>query len=220
MTFQCAAVLFDMDGTLVDSTAVVERCWQRWADRHSLPIEDILRFSHGRPTLATMEHFRPGQDHAFDAEEMLRAEVSDTDGVVAVAGANAALLAASGGRWAVVTSAPRELAEVRLRSAGLPIPAVLVSVEQLQRGKPDPEGFLRAAELLGVAPADCVVFEDTGPGVEAGLRAGMRVVALLTTVPRAQLSCECAVRDFSDVSIARRGDGFEIVIRDAAHRRD
>src|SRR5437764_12807834 len=96
----CAAVLFDMDGTLVDSTAVVERCWHRWGQRYGIPLDEILRFSHGRPTLETMEHFRPGQDHRVDAAEMLDIEVQDTDGVVAVAGANAAVLAACEGRRA------------------------------------------------------------------------------------------------------------------------
>lgn len=179
-----------MDGTLVDSTAVVERCWDRWGRRHGIATSDILRFSHGRPTLATMEHFRPGADHDADAAEMLADEVSDTAGVVAVAGAVAAVAACSDGRWAIVTSAPCELAEVRLKAAGLPLPDVLVTVEQIQRGKPDPEGFLRAAELLHVAPAECLVFEDTGPGIEAAIRAGMQVIGLLTTVSREQLGCE------------------------------
>src|SRR5579884_1102512 len=215
-----------MDGTLVDSTIVVERCWRRWGDRYGLPLDEILHFSHGRPTIETMEHFRPGEDHTDDAVDMLKAELTHTDGVVAVAGANAAVLAASAGHWAVVTSAPRALAEVRLRAAGLPVPHVLVGVEEIERGKPDPEGYLRAAELLGVAPAACVVFEDTPPGVEAGLRAGMRVIGLVTTVARDRLPCDCAVRDFTAVHLHLRDGAFEIEVPDnalihaATHRRD
>jgi mannitol-1-/sugar-/sorbitol-6-phosphatase len=206
----CAAVLFDMDGTLVESTAVVERCWERWGTRHGIPLDQILKFSHGRPTLETMEHFRPGEDHRFDADEMLGSEVTDTDGIVAVAGANAAVLAVQQGAWAVVTSAPRSLAEVRLRAASLPVPDVLVGVEQIRRGKPDPEGFLRAAELLRVSPADCVAFEDTGPGVEAATRAGMHAIALLTTVPGEQLKCGCLIRDFREVRFTPTSTGFEV----------
>jgi len=205
-----------MDGTLVDSTAVVERCWQHWAWRYRIPLEEVLKFSHGRPTLATMEHFRPGRDHTADAAEMLHTELTDMEDVVAVAGANAAVLACHKGAWAVVTSAPRELAEVRLKAAGLPIPDVLVSVEQIERGKPDPEGFLRAAELLGVAPEDCLVFEDTGPGIEAGRRAGMHVVGVLTTVPREQLGCEWVIRDFGDVRFNANARGFEVQLITAA----
>ena len=215
MKVQCAAVLFDMDGTLVDSTAVVERCWERWSLQHGIPLADVLRFSHGRPTLQTMEHFRHGEDHSRDAAEMLQSEVGETDGVAAIAGANAAVLACAQGKWAVVTSAPRELAEVRLKAAGIPIPEVLVSVEQVQRGKPDPESFLRAAELLNVAPADCLVFEDTGPGVEAGLRAGMQVIGLLTTVARDQLGCEHVIRDFRDIRVTPHETGFEVEVSEA-----
>ena len=202
-----------MDGTLVDSTAIVERCWEHWGRRYGIRLAEILLFSHGRPTLETMEHFRPGADHSGDAAEMLRTEVTDTEGVVAVAGANAAVLACAGGRWGVVTSAPRKLAEVRLKAAGLPVPDVLVTVEQIERGKPDPEGFLLAAALLGVAPAECVAFEDTGPGIEAATRAGMCAIALLTTVPREQLGCQYAIRDFRDAIITCQGDGFEVNLR-------
>ena len=207
------AVLFDMDGTLVDSTRVVERCWEHWGRQHGIPLAEILRFSHGRPTLETMEHFRPGADHTADAAEMLDTEVTDTEGVIAVAGANAAVLACASGRWGVVTSAPRNLAEVRLKAAGLPIPELLITVEQIARGKPDPEGFLLAATRLNVAPADCIVFEDTGPGVEAATRAGMRAIGLLTTVRREQLACDYVTRDFRDVTITGQSDGFEVDLR-------
>jgi len=203
-----------MDGTLVDSTAVVERCWEHWGRQYGIPLTEILRFSHGRPTLATMEHFRPGADHSADAADMLRSEVADRSGIVAVRGAHAAVLACVGRPWAVVTSAPRELAEVRLKAAGLPIPDVMVTVEQVHRGKPDPEGFLKAAEMLGTPPEQCIAFEDTGPGVEAARRAGMHAVGLLTTVTREELGCDCVIRDFTDVRLTANGSGFLVDIYD------
>jgi sugar-phosphatase len=112
----------------------------------------------------------------------------------------------------VVTSAPRRLAEIRIAVAGFPRPKILVAVEDIERGKPDPEGFLKAANELGVAPADCLVFEDTGPGVEAGLHAGMQVVGVLTTVTREQLSTNLVIRDFRDVAISWRLGGFDVSI--------
>ena len=201
-----------MDGTIVDSTAIVERAWGWWATRHGISLKEILDFSHGRPTADTMKHFLPGVDSSADLEEMKVWEEEARDGIVAVPGAVDAVREASKGLWAVVTSAPRRLAEIRMAIAGLPEPKVLIAVEDIERGKPDPEGFLLAAHALGVSAADCLVFEDTGPGVKAGLRAGMQVVGLLTTVPREQLSSELVVRDFRDVSIVRRGAGFEVTL--------
>lgn len=209
---ECAAILFDMDGTIVDSTAIVERAWGWWADRHGIPLADVLRFSHGRPTEATMVHFLGVRDHTRELAEMLLFEEQVTDGITAVPGAMDAVEAVRNGRWAVVTSAPRKLAGIRLAAAGLPLPSVLVGVDEIQRGKPDPQGYLLAAERLNVAAADCLVFEDTGPGIEAGLRAGMRAVGLLTTVPREQLGCEYVVRDFRDVKITAAAPGFEVQI--------
>ncbi len=208
----CAAILFDMDGTLVDSTAVVEGAWEWWADRHGIPLQDVLRFSHGRPTLATLEHFLGERDHTRELAEMVQFEEQVTEGITAVPGAVDAVSAARNGLWAVVTSAPRKLAGIRMAAVGLPLPKVLIGVDDIARGKPDPEGYLLAAERLKVAPGDCLVFEDTGPGIEAGLRAGIQAVGLLTTVPRDRLPCEHAVRDFRDVQIATLGAGFEVLI--------
>src|SRR5271165_2067545 len=199
-----------MDGTIVDSTAIVERAWGWWAQRHVISLSDVLQFSHGRPTAATMQHFLPSVDHSAELEEMKAWEETAREGIVAVPGAIDAVREASKGPWAVVTSAPRRLAEIRMAVAGFPPPKILVAVEDIERGKPDPEGFLKAANELGVPPAECLVFEDTGPGVEAGLRGGMQVVGLLTTVPREQLSTNLVVRDFRDVAIFWRAGGFEV----------
>ncbi len=165
-------MLFDMDGTLVDSTQVVELAWGSWAVRHKIPLEDVLSFSHGRPTIATLEHFLPGRDHSEELEELSCFEETQTEGILAVPGAAELLhtLQKQNHPWAIVTSAWRKLAETRV-----------IAVDEIRNGKPDPEGFLHAAEQLGVAPEECIVFEDTRPGIDAGLSAGMQVVGLLTT---------------------------------------
>jgi len=214
---RCKAILFDMDGTLVDSTQVVERAWEGWAARHNLHLTDVLTFSHGRPTISTLEHFRPGHDHSTDLEELALFEERETSGILAVPGAAEILqvMQAQSHPWALVTSAWRKLAETRVLAAGLPLPTVIVLIDEIQNGKPDPEGFLYAAAQLGVAPSDCVVFEDTRPGIDAGIRAGMQVVALLTTCPSEQLRHKPMIRDFRDVEIHTEGEFLQICLSQA-----
>ena len=209
----CKAVLFDMDGTLVDSTRVVELAWGWWAARHNIPIETVLSFSHGRPTLATMEHFLPAQDHTPELEEMDGYEETQLEGIRAVPGATQVLHALNKHPWAIVTSAWRSLAEARVLGAGLPLPQVMIPVDEVRDGKPNPEGYLRAAERLSVAPEDCLVFEDTPPGIEAGLRAGMQVVALLTTFPAQVLRHHPLIRDFHDVILRPHGERIDVELK-------
>lgn len=197
----CKAVLFDMDGTLVDSTRVVERAWGWWAIRHELSLEAVLSFAHGRPTVATMEHFFPKRDHTEELREMEHYEETQLEGILAVPGATQIVHALQGRPWAIVTSAWRTLAEARVAAAGLPLPEVIVPIDEIRHGKPHPEGFLFAARRLGVAPKDCLVFEDARPGIEAGMNAGMQVVALLTTAPAQHLKHHLLIRDFRDVTV-------------------
>lgn len=215
LTLTCRAVLFDMDGTLVDSTRVVERAWGWWAKRHDIPLEAVLSFSHGRPTIATMEHFLPGRDHAQELDEMGRYEETELEGIVAVPGAMQVVRALQNHPWAIVTSARRTLAQARVTAAGLPVPKVIVPADEIRNGKPHPESFLRAAELLGVPPEECLVFEDTRPGIEAAMNAGMQVVAILTTVPSSQLRHRPLIRDFRDVAIQPEGDHLKVNVTDA-----
>ena len=215
ITIRCRAVLFDMDGTLVDSTRVVELAWGRWAAQHNIPLTEVLSFSHGRPTIATLEHFLAGRDHSDDLRQLADFEETQTEGILAVPGAAEVLhsLQMQNHPWAMVTSAWRKLAEARVIAARLPLPTVIVPIDEIQNGKPDPEGFLRAAAQLGVAPEECVVFEDTRPGIEAGLRAGMQVVGLLTTCSAEKLGHSPLARDFRDVSIRTEGDLLKIELR-------
>jgi mannitol-1-/sugar-/sorbitol-6-phosphatase len=216
VTVRGKAVLFDMDGTLVNSTQVVEAAWGGWAARHAIPLQDVLSFSHGRPTIATLEHFFPERDHSEELRELSRFEEMQTEGILAIPGAADVLgvLQAQNHPWAVVTSAWRKLAEARVVAAGLPLPTVIVAIDEIRNGKPDPEGFLHAAAQLRVAPEECVVFEDTRPGIDAGLSAGMEVVGLLTTYSSAQLRHRPVVRDFRDVEIRTEGEFLKIELRD------
>ena len=212
----CKAVLFDMDGTLVDSTRVVERAWRGWARRHGIPVETVLSFSHGRPTIATMQHFLPGQNHAEELDEMARYEETQLEGIVAVPGAMQVVHALQDHPWAIVTSAWRTLAEARVTAAGLPLPKVIVPADEILNGKPDPEGFLCAAERLGVRSEKCLVFEDTRPGIEAALNAGMQVVAVLTTMPADELRHRPRIRDFRDVTIRPEAKRLKVELREAS----
>jgi mannitol-1-/sugar-/sorbitol-6-phosphatase len=215
--FVCDAVLLDMDGTLVDSTDCVIRQWRRWADRHGIPLERILSNSHGRLTLDTMRSVAPNLATAEEAEAFERSEAEDVDGTKAVNGASAFLGDLTDNQWAVVTSASRELARVRLLAAGLPVPKVLVSSNDIRAGKPDPEGYLTAAKLLRAVPQQCLVVEDSVAGIQAARRAGMSVLGKTTTFPPEQLHADACISDFSDVRVdnTENHHGIRILVTSA-----
>ncbi|KJQ53463.1 HAD-IA family hydrolase [Microbacterium sp. SA39] len=212
-TIRARAVLLDMDGTLVDSTAVVERLWLAWAEPHGLEPETVLSVVHGRQGHQSMAIMLPERDHAINLQEndqMLATEARDVDGVIAITGADALLDALSGHPHAIVTSANVALMTARMRAAGLTVPTLAVTAENVSASKPDPEGFLLGASLLGVDPADCVVFEDSGAGIQAGLAAGMRVIGV--GAHAAAHSPTYRVDDLSQISIGPTDDGFDLII--------
>ena len=173
------AVLFDMDGTLVDSTAIVEQVWLEFAERYGLDFEEILRTSHGVQAGDTVRRYAPaGADFDALTAELGEMERSRTDGVIALPGAESLLAGLPDDAIALVTSADRILAEIRMKAAGLPMPSTTVTAESVTRGKPHPEGYLKAAALLGAGPADVVVFEDAPAGIAAARAAGMRTVVV------------------------------------------
>lgn len=174
-------LLFDLDGTLVDSRIVVERHWRVFAKRHGIAVEPILAVCHGRRTADTIAEVAPQLDAAVEAALLDAAEEVDIVGLRPVPGAPELLAALEPTSWAVVTSGHRALARRRLEAVGLPLPRVMVCGDEVVHGKPDPEGFLRAAELLGRDPRTCVVLEDAPAGIEAGRRAGARTIAVTTT---------------------------------------
>ncbi|MFE3267358.1 HAD family hydrolase [Streptomyces sp. NPDC059215] len=201
------ALLLDMDGTLVNSDAVVERCWRRWADRHGLDGDEVMKVVHGRQGFASMAVLLPNrpmeQNHADNAR-MLAEETADMDGVVAVPGAAEFLASLTGLPHALVTSADVALSTARMAAAGLELPDVRVTAESVGASKPDPEGFLKGAAELGIAPEDCVVFEDSGAGISAGRAAGMRVVGV---GPRAAFHRpDVLVDDLTRVRVERTDD--------------
>ncbi|MEU1619654.1 HAD-IA family hydrolase [Streptomyces sp. NPDC008238] len=175
------ALLLDMDGTLVNSDAVVERCWRRWAATHGLDGDAVMKVVHGRQGHATMAVLlpdRPMAENHADNARMLAEETADVDGVVPVEGAPAFMAALQGRPHALVTSADEALARARMGAARLPMPEVMVTAESVSASKPDPEGFLKGAAELGFGPEDCVVFEDSEVGIAAAKAAGMRVVGV------------------------------------------
>ena len=208
MKWDCDAVLFDLDGVLVDSAVCVERHWRRWAAEHGLDSEEIMRFAHGRPTVETIRLVAPHLPAELEAARLDASEAFDTDGVVAILGAAELLRSLPRDVWAIATSGTRDTAVTRLGHTGLPLPAVLITADDVKRGKPDPEAYLLAAAKLDVTPERCVVVEDAPAGIEAGHAAGMRVVALATTHSHAELSAaDVTAAQLADVRVSPRDIG-------------
>lgn len=202
------ALLLDMDGTLVDSNAVVERIWRRWAERYGLDGDEVMKVVHGRQGHASMAVLlpeRPVERNLADNARMLAEETADMDGVVEVPGAAEFLASLRGVPHALVTSADVALSTARMAAAGLGLPEVRITAESVGASKPDPEGFLKGAAELGVAPADCVVFEDSGAGIAAGRAAGMRVVGVGARA--AVHGPDVVVRDLTQVRVEVVGGG-------------
>ena len=179
---RCAALLFDMDGVLIDSTPAVARVWHRWAVERGLNPEEVVAHAHGRPSLTTVREYLPNADHQAENREVERCEIADLDGVVPLPGALELLSSLPTERWTIVTSCTRALAEVRIRAAGLPLPKTFITSNDITHGKPHPEPYLKGATVLGFPPAECIVLEDAPAGIRAGKAAGARVIGFKTTV--------------------------------------
>jgi sugar-phosphatase len=183
----CRAVLFDLDGVLVDSTPAVERVWAGWAAEHGFDPMTVTHMAHGRPSISTIRDLLPNGDIEAENTEVERREIEDVVGVVPLPGTLEILATLPPQRWTIVTSCTRRLAEVRLRAAGLPVPAKMVTSTDITNGKPHPEPYLKGATALAIAPCDCIVIEDAGAGIRSGKAAGARVIALQTTSPDEEL---------------------------------
>jgi len=200
--FVCQAILFDLDGVLVDSTPAVARVWRRWALAHSLPPQEVIAQAHGRRSIETIRAVAP---HIDSEQENLRVEameIEDRERVTAVPGAASLLSSLPTDRLCIVTSATAALAKVRIQAAGLALPPCIVSADDVLKGKPSPEPYLKGAELLGFPAHDCLVFEDAPAGIAAARAAGMQVIALPTTYPEEDLAAATVVvKSLRDVQI-------------------
>jgi len=206
----CRALLFDLDGVLVDSTPAVERVWANWARQRGFDPEDVVRRAHGRPSLTTIRELLPEADHEAENRIVERCEIEDLEGVVAAPGALALLQSLPAAQWTIVTSCTRALAEVRIGAAGLPLPPQFITSTDIQNGKPHPEPYLKGAALLGYPASDCVVVEDAPAGVRAGKAAGARVVGLLPIATGSELAnagADWTVKDCGSISLVSSADG-------------
>ncbi len=202
IVIRCSALLFDLDGVLIDSTPAVARVWSGWAVEHGFAPETVVRLAHGRPSRTTIRELLPHADINREDREVERREMKDLDGVVVLPGARELLNILPPERWTIATSCTHPLAMVRLRAAGLPIPKAIITSSDVKIGKPDPEPYLKAAAKLGFAASDCIVVEDAPAGVRAGKAAGARVIAFLTTMVRRDLEeagADWIVQDCADI---------------------
>ena len=209
-----AAFLFDMDGTLINSIASANRVWRHWADSNGIEPELVLRMMHGVRAVDTVRRLNiPRLDPEHEAEVVTQAEIADVGGITAIDGAPAFLRGLPANRWAIVTSAPRVLAVRRLAAAGITIPEVLVTADDVTQGKPAPECYLLAARLLGVAARDCLVWEDTLAGVGAAEAAGAAVIVISATHVHPIETSHPAVVDYEGLTTTVDDSGALILRR-------
>lgn len=207
----CKGILFDMDGILISSIESVERSWTHWAELRGVDSALAVRTAHGCRAIETVAKLRPDLDSEAELKVIEEIEASDNDGLTVLPGVPELLDALPPGSWTVVTSATDRLARIRLAAGGIPVPEQLVTASNVARGKPHPLPFLFGAELLGIAPADCVVFEDSASGARAGRAAGCTVIATPFSHPAERLdAAHYIVRDLTGVRAERTTNGLTL----------
>lgn len=206
-SFRCSAILFDLDGVLLDSTRVVAEQYTRWAREHGLDPVEVMKAAHGVRTLEVVRRVAPHLDAVAETRRIEDREAA-ADGLSAIPGAVDLVNSIPRGRWCVVTSGTRFLATTRMRKFGIPIPDVLVTADDVDNGKPDPEPYRKGAELLKANPADCLVIEDAPAGIRSAHAAGMKVISLPTTYPSAELhEADVIVSGLANLKIDLDGAG-------------
>ena len=212
------AILFDMDGTLIDSTAAVERSWLLWANEEGIDPDTLLKDGHGQPALKLVAAAVPAQRVASSLARLTHLEEHDVEGVRILPGIPKLLGPLPPDQWAIVTSSTKNLAYIRLRAAGVRPPSVVITFDDVARGKPDPEPFLKGAHALGADPSRCLVVEDSIPGLIAGRRAGSTTLAITGTHDSAELAehGDAVVESFEDLVFVRRSGGLSLVVRQRA----
>ena len=207
LSFRCSAILFDLDGVLLDSTRVVAAQYRRWALENGLDPVIVMHAAHGVRTIEVIQRVAPHLDAEAETRKIEEREAA-ADEIVRMPGAVELVNSIPKGRWCVVTSGTRFLATTRMRRFGVPIPEILVTADDVTRGKPDPEPYLKGAELLKVDPAECVVVEDAPAGIRAGHAAGMKVISLPSTYPEAELQeADAIVSGLSKIRVSLDGAG-------------
>jgi len=191
--FRCSAILFDLDGVLIDSTRSVDRQWRAWAREQRIDEEKVMAIAHGVRTLEVIRAVAPHLDAEAEVRRLESREAEDQEDVAVMPGAAELISEIPDGRWCVVTSGTRYLASARLRFGGLPVPKILVTADDVANGKPHPEPYLKGAELLGMKPGDCLVVEDAPAGIRSAHASGMKVIALSSTYPAEKLGKADAV---------------------------
>ena len=209
--FECSAILFDLDGVLVDSTRSVDRFWRGWARDNGLDPETAVNVAHGRRTIETIRMLQPQVDAETEAVRLEELEAHSTEGVSEMPGAKDLLETIPVGRWCVVTSGTRYLATRRLAAAHLSAPEILVTADDVREGKPHPEPYLTGAKRLGFEASQCLVIEDAPAGIRAAHAAGMKVIALTTTFKAAEISeADAVVAALTEIAVRQNKDGLQI----------
>jgi mannitol-1-/sugar-/sorbitol-6-phosphatase len=204
-----AAFLFDMDGTLLTSVLAAERIWGRWAARHGVDQAALMAALHGVRAIDTVRRFAPaGIDADAEAALVDRAEIEDVEGVAPIAGVLDFLASLPANRWAIVTSATVPLMRARMGAAGVPLPHIAVTAEDVERGKPAPDGYSLAAGRLGFDPAQCLVFEDAAAGIAAGEAAGADVAVISATHATAMATQHARLHDYAGLRVRQDMDGM------------
>lgn len=205
------AFLFDMDGTVLNSIAAAERIWSAWAVRHGVNVETFLPTIHGARAIDTINRLNlPGVDPEAQAAFITAAEIKDVEGIVEIPGAAAFLNQLPKDRWAMVTSAPRDLALRRMAAAGIPKPAVMITAEDVKAGKPDPAGYLLAAKRLGLEPAECLIFEDATVGIQAAEAAGASLMIITTTHQHPLETAHATLASYDAIRLQIDNDGLHL----------
>lgn len=207
-TFICSAILFDLDGVLVDSTRAVDREWREWAARKGVDGDAIMAIAHGVRTVEVIRRVAPHLDAEAEANAIENHEAGDHRGVTVMPGAIDLVRSIPAGQWGVVTSGSRLLAQNRLVYCGLPVPEALVTSDDVTHGKPHPEPYLKGAGLLGFSPTDCLVIEDAPAGIQSARAAGSKVIGLMSTYAAGALDqADAVIGDFGQIEVARNGTG-------------
>jgi len=208
LTLNCSAILFDLDGVLVDSTGSVDRQWRAWAREQGIDEQKVIDVAHGVRTIEVIRRVAPHMDAETEVLRLEQREADDHDGVSLMPGAIELVGSIPEGQWGVVTSGTRLLASARLQWAGLPLPRVLVTAEDVTNGKPHPEPYLRGAQLMGAKPEDCLVIEDAPAGIQSAQAGGMKVVGLTSTYGAPQLqAADAVVKNLAQVQVRKDGPG-------------